>query len=162
MGALAYWIVDVPINFLTGVYKGGVVVRRPATIAWMYLRGWFISDISIVAVDVCAFVVVQSDNDGSDVGSASIVRLLRSARVVRILRLLRLLRLRRILEIINRMLDSMESEMGFVMARLAGLLMCILLLNHYIACSWYAVGAFEQELRTPVRGSGFMDKVFER
>lgn len=145
MIALGYWIADLPLSFLTGVYHHGVVVMRTNVIASAYLRGWFISDLCIVIVDICAFTVGSTDSDGSAADGTSVVRLLRSARVVRLLRLLRLLRFRRVLEIITRILDSLESQIGFVIARLTGLLLCILLLNHYIACSWYAVGRYEEE-----------------
>lgn len=111
------------------------------------MRGWFLSDLGLVIVDIFAIVVVPSRPEESACWQHnSMVSLLRSARFFRLLSLLRVLRFRRIVEIITRGLDSVGSQMGFVIARLAGLLICILLLNHYIACSWYAVGRYEQEV----------------
>lgn len=144
--SLMYWIIDLPVNFITGFYQDGVVEMRPSAVARQYLKGWFVSDILIVTIDVCTGLVTILDAMSSaDNESTKFVRIARSARVMRGLRLLRLMRFRRVLEVATRIFDSCMSELGLLVARVVSLVGFLLVLNHFIACIWYSLGRMYEE-----------------
>jgi len=137
--SLAYWTIDLPVNFLTGFYKDGVIELRLSHTAACYLRGWFFNDAMIISVDSC-ITILNTATDRLSGDSPQIVRLVRSARLLRSMRLLRMMRFRRFMEIARRVLDSCGSQVGVMVARVIGLLVCIMMLNHTIACLWYYIG----------------------
>merc|ERR1719491_2023726 len=98
---------------------------------------WFIIDLVVVGPERVVTITkaigkVSADSDVSGLG-----RLVRATRAIRVLRLLRLLKLQRIL---GRLEEMIESEHAFTVLGLIKLLICILMLNHVIACLWFLVG----------------------
>jgi len=134
VSCLAFWVADVLLSFFTGFYKDGVVVMALGPSARAYMKGWFASDASIVALDIVALSVSSVDDSSQDALAFQM------ARLIRIMRFLRLMRFRRVVEIATRAFDSVESEAGLLVMRVCGLVTGILVLNHFIACAWYAIG----------------------
>jgi len=71
----------------------------------------------------------------------SLFRLNKTLRIVRILRLLRLLRVLKGLNLVSDLSDKIQSEEVQTYLNISQFLFGIVLLNHYIACCWYGVGA---------------------
>jgi len=132
------WSADVFVTFLRGVDIGGVVELRPTKIAWYYVRGWFMIDIFALAVDWLAILFHGSED----------VEFLKNLRLRRLVRVLRIVRLIRIAKLANR--ESLKELVGsqpmnyIVVVAIVKLLIVMLVLNHYVACAWYAIGNFER------------------
>merc|ERR1740121_1898482 len=123
---------------------------HPKAIAHHYLKTWFPFDVSIVSVDWLLFML-----EGSD-----LVDWLRFSRFRRALRLLRIARLVKVGARFLSQLQGAQSEGGHVSMRLAGIMVVLVAVNHFICCAWYAIGmlgnfeerwttkAFDSELDT--------------
>lgn len=139
---LCFWTLDAIQSFFLGYYDKGILVTDRSQIIKHYLRTWFILDLLIVGPDWFISISTQFDdqNDESDISGMG--RLIRAARSVRLLRLLRLLKLRSIIASVQEMI---ESEHAFTLLGLFKLLLCILVLNHVIACIWYLIGSLSMK-----------------
>jgi len=129
-----YWTLDVPMSVFAGFYSSsGIVEMRIRKIAVHYARTWFPFDICVLFLDWGISVVSSSLASGS----SAYLRVGRSLRFLRVLRLLRLLKLQ---AIIAEILDRISSEASLILIGILQLIIFIMLLNHCIACIWYALG----------------------
>eukprot|EP00931_Biecheleriopsis_adriatica_P044333 TRINITY_DN25358_c0_g1_i1.p1 TRINITY_DN25358_c0_g1~~TRINITY_DN25358_c0_g1_i1.p1 ORF type:complete len:478 (+),score=55.25 TRINITY_DN25358_c0_g1_i1:51-1436(+) len=115
----------------------GSVIMERAVVIKAYCKSWLLIDLIVVVPDWTTTIVELLGNSGEGMEYASMSRLLRMLRAVRILRLLRLLKLKKLM---NMFYDSIDSEHMFIVINLARMIMIILLMNHYVACIWYAIG----------------------
>ncbi|CAK0821900.1 unnamed protein product [Prorocentrum cordatum] len=138
--SVSFWTVDIFVSFCTGYYIDGFLEMRPSRIARRYLRSWFGPDVAIVLMD-WAFVVVGLGD------AAGILRIRRSLRALRIIRALRLVRLAKIREIFTKITDGINSEFvrggGLILLSILKLVVSVVILNHYIACVWYALSGVQ-------------------
>uniref|UniRef100_A0A674CMY4 Ion transport domain-containing protein n=1 Tax=Salmo trutta TaxID=8032 RepID=A0A674CMY4_SALTR len=130
-------IVDIGINFRTTfVNPNDEVVTQPWKIAVHYLKGWFAID--LVAALPFDLLIFRSGSDEM----ATLIGLLKTARLLRLVR-------------VARKLDR-YSEYG---AAVLFLLMCtFVLIAHWLACIWYAVGYVER----PYTETGWLDNLAEQ
>ncbi|XP_038592483.1 potassium voltage-gated channel subfamily H member 6 [Micropterus salmoides] len=131
------FIVDIVINLRTTyVDQNDEVVTQPSQIAKHYIKGWFPIDLfSAVPFDLLIF------RSGSD-EMATLTSLLKTARLLRMVR-------------VARKLDR-YSEYG---AAVLFLLMCtFVLIAHWLACIWYAIGFVER----PYTETGWLDNLAEQ
>uniref|UniRef100_A0A3B3CQI2 Ion transport domain-containing protein n=1 Tax=Oryzias melastigma TaxID=30732 RepID=A0A3B3CQI2_ORYME len=131
------FIVDIVINFRTTyVDHNDEVVTLPSRIAKHYIKGWFPIDLfAAVPFDLLIF------RSGSD-EMATLTSLLKTARLLRLVR-------------VARKLDR-YSEYG---AAVLFLLMCtFVLIAHWLACIWYAIGFVER----PYTDNGWLDNLAEQ
>ncbi|XP_072311602.1 voltage-gated inwardly rectifying potassium channel KCNH6 isoform X2 [Eucyclogobius newberryi] len=131
------FIVDIVINFRTTyVDQNDDVVTQPVRIAKHYMKGWFPIDLfAAVPFDLLIF------RSGSD-EMATLTSLLKTARLLRLVR-------------VARKLDR-YSEYG---AAVLFLLMCtFVLIAHWLACIWYAIGFVER----PYTETGWLDNLAEQ
>nr|XP_054605704.1 potassium voltage-gated channel subfamily H member 6 [Nothobranchius furzeri] len=131
------FIVDIVINFRTTyVDQNDVVVTQPSWIAKHYIKGWFPIDLfAAIPFDLLIF------RSGSD-EMATLTSLLKTARLLRLVR-------------VARKLDR-YSEYG---AAVLFLLMCtFVLIAHWLACIWYAIGFVER----PYTETGWLDNLAEQ
>ncbi|KAM4624483.1 voltage-gated inwardly rectifying potassium channel KCNH6, partial [Polymixia lowei] len=131
------FIVDIVINFRTTyVNHNDEVVTRPSGIAKHYMKGWFPIDLfAAIPFDLLVF------RSGSD-EMATLIGLLKTARLLRLVR-------------VARKLDR-YSEYG---AAVLFLLMCtFVLIAHWLACIWYAIGFVER----PYTETGWLDNLAEQ
>ncbi|XP_042559978.1 potassium voltage-gated channel subfamily H member 6-like [Clupea harengus] len=122
------FIVDIVINLRTTyVDRGDEVVTEPRRIAANYLKGWFLLDlVAAIPFDLLVF------RSGSDETTTTLIGLLKTARLLRLVR-------------VARKLDR-YSEYG---AAVLFLLMCtFVLIAHWLACIWYAIGYVERPYTT--------------
>jgi len=134
--SVSFWTVDIFVSFCTGYYIDGFLEMRPSMIARRYLRSWFGPDLTIVLMD-WAFVIVGLGD------AAGILRIRRSLRALRIIRALRLVRLVKVTEIFAKLTDGINSEYGLILLSIMKLVMSVVILNHYIACVWYALSGVQ-------------------
>ncbi|KAM3860042.1 voltage-gated inwardly rectifying potassium channel KCNH6 [Diretmus argenteus] len=131
------FIVDIVINFRTTyVNHNDEVVTQPSQIAKHYIKGWFPIDLfAAIPFDLLVF------RSGSD-EMATLIGLLKTARLLRLVR-------------VARKLDR-YSEYG---AAVLFLLMCtFVLIAHWLACIWYAIGFVER----PYTETGWLDNLAEQ
>uniref|UniRef100_H2Z0V5 Potassium voltage-gated channel subfamily H member 2 n=1 Tax=Ciona savignyi TaxID=51511 RepID=H2Z0V5_CIOSA len=117
-----FFVIDILINFRTTyVNKNDEVVSKPGKIAIHYFKGWFLIDL-VAAVPFDLLVANPSQQETTLIG------LLKTARLLRLVR-------------VARKLDR-YSEFG---AAVLFLLMCtFVLIAHWLACIWYAIGNMER------------------
>ncbi|KAK9530410.1 hypothetical protein VZT92_011912 [Zoarces viviparus] len=131
------FIVDIVINLRTTyVNQNDEVVTQPSRIAKHYIKGWFSIDLfAAIPFDLLIF------RSGSD-EMATLTSLLKTARLLRLVR-------------VARKLDR-YSEYG---AAVLFLLMCtFVLIAHWLACIWYAIGFVER----PYTETGWLDNLAEQ
>ncbi|KAM9838095.1 voltage-gated inwardly rectifying potassium channel KCNH6 [Aulostomus maculatus] len=131
------FIVDIVINLRTTyVDQNDEVVTQPSRIAKHYIKGWFPIDLfAAIPFDLLIF------RSGSD-EMATLTSLLKTARLLRLVR-------------VARKLDR-YSEYG---AAVLFLLMCtFVLIAHWLACIWYAIGFVER----PYTETGWLDNLAEQ
>ncbi|XP_035997674.1 potassium voltage-gated channel subfamily H member 6 isoform X1 [Fundulus heteroclitus] len=131
------FIVDIVINFRTTyVDHNDVVVTQPGRIAKHYIKGWF--SIDVLAATPFDLLIFRSGSDEM----ATLTSLLKTARLLRLVR-------------VARKLDR-YSEYG---AAVLFLLMCtFVLIAHWLACIWYAIGFVER----PYTETGWLDNLAEQ
>ncbi|XP_053722508.1 potassium voltage-gated channel subfamily H member 6 isoform X1 [Synchiropus splendidus] len=131
------FIVDILINLRTTyVDHNDEVVTQPSRIAKHYIKGWFPIDLfAAIPFDLLIF------RSGSD-EMVTLTSLLKTARLLRLVR-------------VARKLDR-YSEYG---AAVLFLLMCtFVLIAHWLACIWYAIGFVER----PYTETGWLDNLAEQ
>ncbi|XP_034717015.1 potassium voltage-gated channel subfamily H member 6 isoform X1 [Etheostoma cragini] len=131
------FIVDIVINLRTTyVDQNDEVVTQASRIAKHYVKGWFPIDLfAAIPFDLLIF------RSGSD-EMATLTSLLKTARLLRLVR-------------VARKLDR-YSEYG---AAVLFLLMCtFVLIAHWLACIWYAIGFVER----PYTETGWLDNLAEQ
>ncbi|KAM4715899.1 voltage-gated inwardly rectifying potassium channel KCNH6 isoform 2-T2 [Anableps anableps] len=131
------FIVDIVINFRTTyVDHNDVVVTQASRIAKHYIKGWF--PIDMLAATPFDLLIFRSGSDEM----ATLTSLLKTARLLRLVR-------------VARKLDR-YSEYG---AAVLFLLMCtFVLIAHWLACIWYAIGFVER----PYTETGWLDNLAEQ
>ncbi|CAE8598624.1 unnamed protein product [Polarella glacialis] len=113
---------------------------RVSKIARHYAMTWLPVDLLLVLLDWTLNALLLLSDDGiADFGSGVFLE------KVHYLRLLRLLRLLKATSIISVLSDRIQSETMRILVRVLKLLVFIMLINHLIACSWYAVGINDLE-----------------
>ncbi|KAG7271621.1 hypothetical protein CRUP_009279, partial [Coryphaenoides rupestris] len=131
------FIIDIVINFRTSyVNHNDEVVTEPGRVAKHYITGWFPIDLfAAIPFDLLIF------RSGSD-EMATLIGLLKTARLLRLVR-------------VARKLDR-YSEYG---AAVLFLLMCtFVLIAHWLACIWYAIGFVER----PYTETGWLDNLAQQ
>ncbi|XP_069012383.1 voltage-gated inwardly rectifying potassium channel KCNH6 [Embiotoca jacksoni] len=131
------FIVDILINLRTTyVDQNDEVITQPSRIVKHYIKGWFPIDLfAAIPFDLLIFI------SGSD-KMATLTSLLKTARLLRLVR-------------VARKLDR-YSEYGAVVLFL---LMCtFVLIAHWLACIWYAIGFVER----PYTETGWLDNLAEQ
>ncbi|XP_039862550.1 potassium voltage-gated channel subfamily H member 6 [Simochromis diagramma] len=131
------FIVDIIINLRTTyVDQNDEVVTQPSQIAKHYIKGWF--PIDLFAAIPFDLLIFRSSSDEM----ATLTSLLKTARLLRLVR-------------VARKLDR-YSEYG---AAVLFLLMCtFVLIAHWLACMWYAIGFVER----PYTETGWLDNLAEQ
>lgn len=131
-----YWIVDLFYNFFTGYDTGAGIEMRPAKIARHYIRTWLLPDTALVLIEVVIKLLeIIAATDSEELSS---VKVLRAVRILRFLRLLRLQKISRIIEVIAKHFTSLTF---WLTVKIASGLVFILVVNHYLAIFFMAIGS---------------------
>ncbi|VDP80896.1 unnamed protein product [Echinostoma caproni] len=118
------FIIDILINFRTTyVNKNDELVSHPGRIAVHYFKGWLLID--VVAAIPFDLLLFGAETDEM----ATLIGLLKTARLLRLVRVVRKL--------------DRYSEYGAAVLLL--LMATFVLIAHWLACIWYAVGNIERQ-----------------
>eukprot|EP01046_Picozoa_sp_COSAG06_P031131 COSAG06_NODE_3005_length_5969_cov_6.252300_2_plen_643_part_00 len=135
------FVLDILLNFRTGVIApSGVLISDGPTLAWHYLRRWFIVDLlSCLPISYIALInkssSSSSSSEGEGGGQSSSTKTIKILRLLRLGKLLRLGRLKRILDVHVENVDEVFSRLIVFQ-----LLFLLFSLTHYVACFWHFVG----------------------
>jgi len=128
---LIFWTIDIAITFFCGYHTVKSIEMRPSRIACHYFRTWFLIDFSIVMMEWLS------------VGEAGILRLGKFARGARVIRMLRIIKVQVLFEELNDFIRSETTLMAFQIGRLV---IFILVINHFVACGWWAMGTYIEDV----------------
>jgi hypothetical protein len=120
------FIIDIFLNFRTGFTIGGDMVLDPDVISRRYLKGWFFID---VVASVPIGLLLQGGEN---------LQFNKLFRLMRIFKLLRLFRMSRIMEHLEA-----GSLMNPGVMRLMKLLVSMIVLWHWIACTYWFISEWE-------------------
>jgi len=130
-----FWTMDMTLSFFTGYHDAGILEMRPSKIARGYLRSWFAFDFLVIFLD---WLMILTESGLADI--VGVLRISKVVRMVRIFRLFRLLRLLKMPALLDEVSDHIQSDYLFTAFGVARSLVVIAVVNHFIACGWYAVG----------------------
>lgn len=136
-----FWTLDIPMSFSVGYHVEGLIEMRMSRIGKRYVKTWFFPDICIVSLD-WAFILLGLTGapSASNDNSAGIARVARTVRVFRMLRIVRLLRLPKLFRKMRELHARIGSELLRVCFQMWGIMGIMIILTHFVACGWYAVG----------------------
>lgn len=139
--SLLFWSIDVPSSFFVGFHDRGRLEMRPRQIAIHYLRTFFFVDVMLICVDVVVLVLEKTTDGGtgSSTDPSGIARVAKSYRMMRILRGLRLIRLVKLPQAFSHLCENIQSDSLLVIIGVVKHTIAIMMLNHLIACMWFAV-----------------------
>jgi len=135
-----FWSVDIIVNFFTGYHEDGIVVAVPSKIAARYLTRTFVLDAGIVAIDWIMYGYQEAQSD-----AVNVARVGKVVRALRLLRILRLLRATKLSNLSGRLSDYLMQVWRYSAGiwefmSIIKLLLVSVVINHFIACIWYALG----------------------
>lgn len=135
-----FWTLDIPMSFLVGYHVEGLIEMRMSRISRRYLKTWLIPDIGIVMLDWVFIVIGLVGEPSANDNSAGLARVARTVRVFRMFRIVRLLRLPKLFRKLRELHARIRSELLRVCFQMWGLMGIMMILTHFVACAWYAVG----------------------
>eukprot|EP00930_Biecheleria_cincta_P047309 TRINITY_DN32770_c0_g1_i1.p1 TRINITY_DN32770_c0_g1~~TRINITY_DN32770_c0_g1_i1.p1 ORF type:complete len:1180 (-),score=179.07 TRINITY_DN32770_c0_g1_i1:235-3612(-) len=75
---ILFWLFDMALSFVSGIYIEGELCMSRRLIALRYLKGWFALDVLAVAID--AFLITGDDQIPQEIRAIRLLRLLRLAK----------------------------------------------------------------------------------
>lgn len=139
-GAIIFWQIDMISQFFLGYYAEGFLEMRPKWTARHYFTGWFPFDFIVIVCD-WYFKALEGKDRGT--GTVRVGRTGKMAKIVSLLHTLRAFRLMRIWkykEVFGHVRGLFSNELSFLLFKLVRLAIMVLLLNHFVACMWFALG----------------------
>lgn len=133
--AVVFWSCDLVFSFFVGYHEAGMLEMRPRKVALAYVKSFFLLDLFVVVVDW--ILVGLANREAETLGLARLGKVLRISRALRMLHFLRVLKIFSYIRWIDELLKSegLRTCLG-----LGKLTLAIVVVNHYIACIWYALG----------------------
>jgi len=123
---LIFWTIDILATCTTAIYVDGTLVRDRSIILRRYLRTWFTFDVLILIPE---YVSVTFNHNS-----------LKSATTLRVFRLVRLFRMFKLQNLFRMAEDRLNSNVAVLVLGIVRFAVFFLLMNHFLACIWYAVG----------------------
>merc|ERR1712137_872149 len=151
---LCFWTCDMAQGFFLGFFKDGEYVEDNSKVLINYFKTWFLVDCVVVLPDWSQKLL----DDEQAVTWGELGKILKGARAIRVMRLLRLAKLQRI---VNLAFDRIQSEYTFVILNLLKMLLCVLVMNHLIACAWYGLARAYEDERNWVSVAQMTDEALE-
>eukprot|EP00419_Tripos_fusus_P059878 CAMPEP_0172906166 /NCGR_PEP_ID=MMETSP1075-20121228/176245_1 /TAXON_ID=2916 /ORGANISM="Ceratium fusus, Strain PA161109" /LENGTH=165 /DNA_ID=CAMNT_0013763537 /DNA_START=97 /DNA_END=591 /DNA_ORIENTATION=- len=128
-----FWTCDIFKNFLTGVYKEGVLVTELRLVAKSYLGGFFLPDLAIVA---CDWLNLQSS------GGQTNINILRMGKMGRLLRISKIFRIFRLWNTVQDFVQRVLTDWAQIAIQIAAIACGTLWVTHLLACVWFYIGQF--------------------
>eukprot|EP00928_Gymnodinium_smaydae_P024466 TRINITY_DN1978_c0_g1_i3.p1 TRINITY_DN1978_c0_g1~~TRINITY_DN1978_c0_g1_i3.p1 ORF type:complete len:1118 (+),score=131.66 TRINITY_DN1978_c0_g1_i3:129-3482(+) len=139
-----FWTFDIVFSFLSGFNVDGVPELRPSKIARHYIRSWFFFDALMVSVEWLLRFIPAAGGASEETGAGAGA----STQLLRLIRLSRLLRVVKAGSALMNMVDLIRSEFWLIIVGLAFRLLVIIVMSHFVACAWYAMGLVALEGRS--------------
>lgn len=139
--ATSFWILDIPMSFLTAVFVNDNVQCRLVDIAKSYLSTWFTFDLIMLVPDLVV-VILQSSGDQP----TGVLRLVRFRRMMRLLRFFQIIRLWRIVEgfnFVESRLTILRTQFGSLIRPVLHVLILMAVSVHVLGSLWFAAGHVE-------------------
>ena len=138
----ALFMVDIPLNFITGyVYKGETVLK-PSRIARAYATTFLIPDV----LSIIPFELLQSTEcdtstraDGT-LSECSLGELNSMLKILKLFRLARILRVLRLARIVKRFIRTLQIKHSVL--AIARFCLLIIVAAHWISCAWVLTAQF--------------------
>jgi len=134
--ACTYWALHIPVSFVTGYYKDGMLVASRSRIAKRYICSWLTFDLSMVCLDI--IILVES-------GGSSGLMIVRNMRAIRLFRLLRMLNIRRMSQTLEDVSGASLNQKVLLVFAICKMFLGILFVVHILACLWYFLGRMSRE-----------------
>jgi len=138
-----WWTVDMCTSFCMGFQHKGVVEMRLKKTAMAYLKGWFVLDFVLVMIDWTTLLWAAFI---SAFGFARGVKSLRMTKIFRLMRLSRVCRLPKVVKHLADLSGFLDGDLITAGIKVFSWVAGILFVNHFIACSWFAIGSATEEL----------------
>eukprot|EP00746_Dinoflagellata_sp_MGD_P095417 gnl/MRDRNA2_/MRDRNA2_38231_c0_seq1.p1 gnl/MRDRNA2_/MRDRNA2_38231_c0~~gnl/MRDRNA2_/MRDRNA2_38231_c0_seq1.p1 ORF type:complete len:1059 (-),score=136.93 gnl/MRDRNA2_/MRDRNA2_38231_c0_seq1:114-3290(-) len=155
---VVFWVADMVRSFFIGFYQGGEIQLAWNAIVKNYVRTWFLFDVSINIMALSS-ILMQSWMANRPVIQEMIL-LFRASAVLRVARHCTRF------NFFSITMDAPSSSRGLLIRSLK-LIFLIILLNHFLACIWFAIGRLTADpdtgltwLDTIVKGNSGMDSHF--
>lgn len=141
---VTFWTTDMVLSLMKGFEGEDKTVVRGWRALRHYLRTWFFLDLAVLVCDWTSILLEASQSDDGDSMVTDVIKLFRILKLNRFLRVMAVVKMGRLnvlLESMNRAFLSL-SMLGNVriVFRVARFLVPGMLINHWCACLWYAVG----------------------
>lgn len=130
---------DIVVTFFTAITLDGEEITSRRKIAVRYLRSWFIVDF----LAATPFDLLFAEGWLSELSNAARSLRLFSPRYIRILLMVRMLRIYHVLPFLQRSNKKDLLNPGIV--RLIFTVFIVLVIAHWIACGWIALGKFDPQ-----------------
>ncbi|CAE7183744.1 Cnga1, partial [Symbiodinium pilosum] len=131
---MAFWFADMLLAFFTGFVEQGILVMDLPKIRRHYIRNWFGIDASILITDaLLEFAFADSLGE------------VKAAKFLRLVRLLRIIRLGKLTHVSIVLRDQLKSRSACIQLNLCLVVLCIILLEHVVACCWHGIGSLSSE-----------------
>lgn len=143
----AFFLCDISLQFFSSYldHSGNLVVSH-RQVASSYIRTWLIPDMA--AGIPWEWISIQSNG-------AKMTRTIRGVRALRLLRLMRLMRVVKLGPFLDKLESKLESQPVFIFVmgviRLSAVL---LMVCHWSACIWYAVGTASEDSKLEPNSNG--------
>lgn len=138
--ATGFWVLDIPMSFLTAVFVNDQIHFRLLEIAKSYLSTWFLFDLMMLVPDLIMVIFSHGDQP------TGVLRLVRFRRMIRLLRFFQIIRLRRIMEGFNFVegrLTILRTEFGSLIRPVFYVLILMAVSVHVLGSLWFAAGHVE-------------------
>mmetsp|Transcript_48917 Transcript_48917/g.116284 ORF Transcript_48917/g.116284 Transcript_48917/m.116284 type:complete len:911 (-) Transcript_48917:34-2766(-) len=135
--SLLTWAIDMVLTFFTGYpnERKGSVEMRHGVIAANYLKTWFLLDFFLVMVDVVLLTSAKS----VALAMLTSIRGIRVLRVVKVIRAIKMsMKWGRVSEVLSWFFVG--SDRTAALLNISHNLLVMMVLSHFVACGWYAVG----------------------
>lgn len=127
-----FWTIDIFLMFCTTFENtGGRIENNPRLVAQHYLRTWFAIDMVLVCLDWSD--VFARARDAQKIGN--FLKVFRHFRLLRVVRVLSS-------DSISVFAFLPRSELLEISMTILKTFMCVIFMNHFIACLWYGLGTF--------------------
>ena len=131
-----FFLVDILVNFKTGIFEAGEYIDDPAVVTKAYLKGSFTFDcftsFPVSFFEQAAKAVCDSGNDPADTGALRVVRALKPLRFIKIIRIMKVGKAG---PLIAHLMDywNISPKQGKTWRLMVVLVMSI----HMVACAWW-------------------------
>jgi hypothetical protein len=138
--SVLFWSCDLMSSFFVGYFdRRGELIMDRCSIIKHYTKTWLFPDVLFVSTDWLMLMVEQ----GGAWNLTDVMRAGKAMRCVRVLRILRVVRLKKMHAGLYQFEVLMNSPQLALVMRMISNIVGILLISHFVGCTWYLIGTSE-------------------